>query len=310
MASQMVAKVRLALAPALPEWLHACLYLDARGFTTGPIPYGQKVLAMGIDVFDAELWIELSDGRRATLPLGPNHTVAEIWADFRTALASLSIDVDVWEKPQEVDDTTPFSENTHDRTFDAEHAQRFHRIISAVNGAFEEFRSPFFGRTGIQFWWGGFDFCVLLFTGRHAAPPEDRGFILRYDLDSEHLNAGFWPGDDATPEPRFFAYLVPQPPGCAVAPIQPPHASWADEMGEWVLTYDSVRTRSDPRATLLAFLKSVYQVAINEGGWDAEAFRYRAPPRGRRPGGDAADVLTGDRALGRSRIDRRRSRTP
>src|SRR6266404_2838358 len=95
MVVQMVAKVRLALAPALPEWLHACLYLDPRGFTTGPIPYGPKTLAIGIDVFDADVWFELSDGRRATVslgpsgpsgPSGPNRTVAEIWADFRVAL--------------------------------------------------------------------------------------------------------------------------------------------------------------------------------------------------------------------------------
>src|SRR5438067_4300953 len=201
MVAQMVAKVRLALAPPLPEWLHDCLYLDPRGFTTGPIPFGSQALAMRIDVFDAEVWIDVSDGRRAKVSLGPNRTVADIWADFRAALGSLEVGVDIWEKPQEIDDTTPFSQNTHDRTFDPEQAQRFHRIISAVNGAFEEFRSPFFGRTGVQFWWGGFDYSVLLFTGRHVPPPQDRGYILRYDLDSEHLNAGFWPGDDPTAEP-------------------------------------------------------------------------------------------------------------
>ena len=48
----------------------------------------------------------------------------------------------------------------------AEQAQRFHRVLSSVNAVFEEFRSPFFGRSGVQFWWGGFDLAVLLFNGR------------------------------------------------------------------------------------------------------------------------------------------------
>src|SRR5207253_11275019 len=98
MVAQMVAKVRLALAPPLPEWLHDCLYLDPRGFTTGPIPFGLQALAMRIDVFDAEVWIDVSDGRRARVSLGPNRTVADIWADCRAALGSLEVGVDTGEK--------------------------------------------------------------------------------------------------------------------------------------------------------------------------------------------------------------------
>ena len=285
MVAQMVGKVRLALAPPQPEWLNACLYLTARGFTTGAMPYGRLAVTIGIDVFDAVVRIEVSDGRRTTLPLGPNRTVAELWADFLAALAGLSIEVDLWDKPQEVVDTTPFHENTRDGAFNAEQAQRFHRVVSAVNDAFEEFRSPFFGRTGVQFWWGGFDFCVVLYTGRQVAAPDDRGIIARFDLDAEHMTAGFWLGDDDMPEAQFFAYLVPAPDGCADASVEPSQAAWDSSMGEWILPYEDVRASADPRAMIIAFLKSVYQVAVTKGGWDAQAFRYEAPalrPRRRR----------------------------
>ncbi|MGO9179493.1 MAG: DUF5996 family protein [Candidatus Limnocylindrales bacterium] len=277
MVAQMLGKARLALAPPQPEWLHACLYLDGRGFTTGAMPFGTAVVSIGIDVYDVAIRIDVSDGRRATVPLAPNRCVADIWADFRAALDGLGIDADIWEQPQELADTTPFSENRHDARLEPGHAQRFHRVLCGIDGVFEEFRSSFFGRSGVQFWWGSFDFCVLLFTGRHLTAPDHRGYIMRYDLDAEQLNAGFWPGDDSTPDARLYAYVVPRPDGCEVAPIEPALAAWAEAMGEWVLPYEDVRTSEDPRAAILEFLNSVYRVAVTNGGWSPEAYRYVTP---------------------------------
>ncbi len=79
MVGQMVGKVRLALAPAQPEWFNACLYLDGRGFTTGAMPHGDAVVSIGIDVYDSVIAIEVSDGRRRTVPLPPDRSVADIW---------------------------------------------------------------------------------------------------------------------------------------------------------------------------------------------------------------------------------------
>ena len=213
MVTQMLGKARLALSPTQPEWLHAALYLDARGFTTGALPFDGRLISMGVDVFDGVLWVDSSDGRTARIALADS-CVADIWAGFSAALIELGVDTSVWDKPQEVTDTTRFGENTHDCTFVPEHAQRFHTVLSLVQGVFEEFRSGFFGRTGVQFWWGAFDLGVLLFNGEHAEPPDDRGYIMRYDLDAEHLNCGFWPGDDSSPSPVFYAYLYPPRRAC------------------------------------------------------------------------------------------------
>ena len=38
----------------------------------------------------------------------------------------MGVEADIWEKPQEMSDATPFSANTDDRTLDLEQAQRFH----------------------------------------------------------------------------------------------------------------------------------------------------------------------------------------
>jgi len=278
MCAQMLGKTELALAPPQPEWLHARLLLDARGFTTAPMPVGSRIVTCGIDVFDSTIWIAASDGRSAKVAIGPDRCVADIWADYTAALSSLGVDADIWEKPQELTDVTPFHENRHDCVLVAADAQRFHRVLCSISGVLEEFRSGFFGRSGVQFWWGAFDLAVLLFSGEHAAAPDDRGYIMRYDLDAAHMNAGFWPGDDATPAPGFYGYLVPQPPGCATAPVGPSHAGWVDSMGEWMMSYDAVRTSDDPRATLLEFLTSVYGIAVSHAGWDPERFSYVKPP--------------------------------
>ena len=241
------------------------------------MPAGAGVVSMGLDLFTPSIWLNASDGRKASVDVGGGRSVAEIWREFRDALARLDLDLDLWDKPQEMPGATPFSENAHDCTIALDHAQRFHRILSAVNGVFEEFRSEFFGRTGVQFWWGSFDFSVLLFSGKKAVAPDDRGYIMRHDLDAEHFNAGFWPGDDSSPSPGFYGYLVPQPPGCAAAPIEPEHAGWVEAMGEWMMPYEAFRACPDPRKALLDFLRSVYRVALTEGGWDAQAFKYVKP---------------------------------
>ena len=276
--AQMIGKARLALTPPQPEWLHACLYLDGRGFTTAAMPYGTDIVSMGIDVYDDAIWIRVSNGRKANVPIGTDRCIADIWSAFRDALASLGINIDIWEKPQEIADLTPFSENRHDCTIVARDAQRFCRVLASINSVLQEFRSRFFGRSGVQFWWGGFDFAVLLFTGKHLEAPNDHGYIMRYDLDAEHLNAGFWPGDDATPYPALYGYLVPRPDGCESAAVGSEHAEWVEAMGEWVMPYEAVRTSSDPRQAILAFLEGVYRVATSLGGWNAEVFTYKKPP--------------------------------
>ena len=276
--TQMLGKAKLALLPAQPEWLHVRLFLDAHGFTTGAMPHRSTVVTMGIDVFRGELWIAGPEGRRSAVVLGPDRTVSAIWSDFQGALAGLDLELDLWEKPQELADATPFSENLHDRTFLPEQAQRFHRVLSSVNAVFEEFRSPFFGRSGVQFWWGTFDLTVLLFSGRATPAPAGSGHIMRYDLDAEHLNAGFWPGDDSAPEPGLYAYVVPRPPGCEVASMAPDYAGWVEAMGEWLMPYEALRTCPDPRQAILDFLGAAYRVTQTHGGWDAAAHEYVRPP--------------------------------
>jgi hypothetical protein len=130
----------------------------------------------------------------------------------------------------------------------------------------------------VQFWWGSFDLSVLAFSGKQSTPPPGANYIMRYDLDAEHLACGFWPGGDASPEPMFYAYMYPQPPGCENAEIKPAAAGWVKDLGEWVLPYEEVRRSANPRLQILEFLASAYDIAGSMGGWDLESFSYSPPP--------------------------------
>ena len=49
--------------------------------------------------------------------------------------------------------------------------------------------------------------------------------------DQEAATCGFWPGSAKLPEPAFFAYTFPEPPGCREAVIQPDAAAYHLALG-------------------------------------------------------------------------------
>ena len=55
-------------------------------------------------------------------------------------------------------------------------------------------------------------------------------------------SAGFWPGNAVLPYPAFYSYAYPAPGGFAEAAIRPAAAFYSNELGEFILPYDAVRT--------------------------------------------------------------------
>src|SRR4029079_15822460 len=137
--------------------------------------------------------------------------------------------------------------------------------MSGIHGLFEAWRSPFFGRSGVNFWWGGFDMTVALYNGRHATPRRGSNYIMRYDLDADALTIGFWPGDD-NDEPMFFSYIVPEPPDCPAYPMDVLTTSWAPTRAEWVLPYEAVRDRPDRHDVVRRFMDAGYRAAGDLAG--------------------------------------------
>jgi len=122
----------------------------------------------------------------------------------------------------------------------------------------------------VHFFWGSFDLAVTRFSGR-AAPPREGPAFMREAYSHEVISHGLWPGNDQTGGPVFYAYAVPEPQGFKQAAIEPSAAAYNRDMGEFLLSYEAVRTAADPDDALAQFIDSTYDAGARLGGWDRGA---------------------------------------
>ncbi len=269
--TQVVGKVRMALTPHVNHWWEVPLYVNARGMTTSPIPYGSHAFEIGFDFVDHNLAIRLSDGAVKFVPLYPR-SVADFYLEFMAVLRAIGIEVRIWPHPVEVPDPIPFKEDDRHASYDAEYVNRFHRILVRIDAALKEFRSRFIGKVSpVHFFWGSFDLAVTRFSGRRAPEREGADAVTREAYSHECSSAGFWPGGGDVKAPAFYAYTVPEPEGYRTYPIQPPSAFYHQNLREFVLMYDDIRSAPDPKATLLDFCQSAYEAGAALGNWDRAA---------------------------------------
>lgn len=264
--TQIVGKIRLALAPRVNHWWHVPLYVTARGLTTSRIPDRHRSFEIAFDFIDHQLHIETSDGGRRTMPLAPT-TVQEFYGAVIAALGELRIDVRIWPMPVEVPSPIRFDQDRQHASYDADWAHRWWSVVRQIDSVFEEFRGRFVGKCSpVHFFWGSFDLAVTRFSGRRA--PERADPIMQEAYSHEVISAGFWPGGGAVAGPAFYVYAAPEPPGFRAASILPAAATYNVELGEFILMYEDVRTAESPRHMLLDFLQSTYEAGANLGKWD------------------------------------------
>ena len=278
--TQIVGKVRLALAPPANHWWNIPLYVSTCGLTTSPIPYGWRSFEVEFDFIAQQLHIRVSDGNSKQLPLVPQ-SVADFYRQFFAALESLDIFVEIWKMPVEVADPIAFDQDGVHASYDAASAHAFWRILLSVDRVFKSFRCRFLGKSSpVHFFWGSFDLAVTRFSGRRAPERRDTDPILRKIMTEayshEVISAGFWPGGGAVNDAAFYCYAVPQPDGFEKWPVQPASAVYHTGLGEYVLMYDEVRRASSPASALLEFLQSTYEAGAISGKWDRDSLERSA----------------------------------
>jgi hypothetical protein len=274
--SQIVGKVRLALAPMVNHWWQVPLYVNARGLTTSAMPYDGGAVEIGFDFLDHVLRIETSRGETRLVTLAPR-SVADFYRDVMATLGAMGVHVHIWPWPVELPEVIRFDRDETHGAYDADAAERFWRSLMQADRLLHEFRGRFIGKCSpVHFWWGSFDLSCTRFSGR-LAPPHPGGIphladrVAREAYSHECMSAGWWPGGGAVMEPAFYAYAYPEPAGCPDASIRPDAGHYHLELREWILPYDAVRSAGDPDATLLDFLESTYDAAARLGAWDRAA---------------------------------------
>jgi hypothetical protein len=283
--TQIVGKIRMEFSPWTNHSWHVTLYLTSRGLTTSPIPHGTRTFEILFDFVAHELHIDVSDATQRSLKLQAR-SVADFYRELTSTLSELGVPVQINLLPNEITDPIPFDQDEQHRAYDREFANRFWRVLVQSDRVFKEFRSRFCGKCSpVHFFWGSFDLAVTRFSGR-PAPPHPGGIphlpdsVTREAYSQEVSSLGFWPGNAAMPAPIFYSYAYPAPAGFAEAKIRPESATFHEQLREWTLPYDAVRTASAPEETLLEFAQSTYDAAASLGNWDRDAFVEKKPERG------------------------------
>jgi len=284
--TQVVGKVRLAQTPLINHWWNVTLDVTCRGLSTAPMPYGDgRHVHIDFDFVDHRLRVGDSAGHSRSFALAPM-SVADFYRKTMDLLEAMDLAVDIWPVPVEVETAIPFAEDTTHTSYDPDATQRFWRALLHADHVMTAFRADFIGKSSpVHFFWGAFDLAVTRFSGREA-PPHPGGYpnvgdhVMQEAYSHEVHSAGLWPGTGFG-EAAFYAYAYPEPDGFAAHPVQPAAAYYLDELGEFVLPYEAVRSADDPDAALRTFLQSTYEAVADLAGWDRAALeRQRERKRG------------------------------
>jgi hypothetical protein len=281
--TQIVGKVRMALAAPINHWWHVPLYVSPRGLTTTAVPYDGRLFRVDFDFIDHRLTITDDRPGRFAMELEPM-SVAAFYAEFMTGLRDRGIDVRIWRRPVEVRDAIPFDEDERHTTYDRRHVERFWRALVSADRVLDEFRSTFVGKASpVHFFWGSFDLASTRFSGRPAprhpgGMPNCADWVMEEAYSGQLWSAGWWP-QSGPPGPAFYAYSYPEPADYGNAAVLPAGATYDPASREFLLPYDAVRPAADPDGAVLEFLRSAYAAAADLGEWDRLALEATHPPR-------------------------------
>ena len=274
--TQIVGKTRLALAPRENHWWQVAQYVTSRGLTTSPIPFGNLTFTVEFDFQKHQLNVTTSKGAIGTLSLAPR-TVSEFYQDYTELLRSMGLTVTIWPVPVEIESWIRFPDDRIHASYDPESVHRAWQVLIQADRVLKEFRGRFLGKASpVHFFWGSFDLATTRFSGRRAplhpgGSPNLGAWVMQEAYSHECSSAGFWPGSGPIAEPVFYSYAYPEPDGFRGAPVQPSAARYSDELHEFVLPYQAVRTAASPDEMLLAFLQTTYAAAADCGRWDRTA---------------------------------------
>ena len=274
--AQIVGKVRAATSSPRNHWWHVALSVTSRGLTTGPLLHDGKAFEILIDLSAHQLVVQTLENQTRTFSLEEGLSVSDFDLQLHAALEELGVDVAIREEPFGMPTSTPFREDTAHAHWDRDAIGRFHRALVWSHFVLEEFSGWFSGKqSSTHFMWQSFDLCLTRFSGRPAGLTASD--VVSRGAYSHEVNLfGFFMGNEWTmPDACYYAFIVPEPEGLRDVPVV--GGEWSSS-GIAVLPYERVRTATDPRTVVLAFLQSAYEAAAGLADWDVSGFESAACP--------------------------------
>ncbi|HSE40507.1 MAG TPA: DUF5996 family protein [Acidobacteriota bacterium] len=271
--TQIVGKIRLELTPWTNHSWHSTLYVSSRGLTTTTIPHGKRMFQIDFDFIDHKLFITTTDGATRILQLGPR-SVADFYKELFSKLSELNLNVKIHTTPNELVDPIPLDQDNEHKSYDADYVNRFWRTLVQADRILKRFRARYIGKCSpIHFFWGSFDLAVTRFSGGTA--PEHPGGVpnlpdrvVREAYSHEVSSCGWWPGNEQYPQPAFYSYTYPEPPGFANAPVQPAGAGYDTKMREFIFPDAELLKCASIDDAVLDFAQSTYEAGANLAKWN------------------------------------------
>lgn len=275
---QIIGKIRMCRTPRKNHWWNITSYITQNGITTGPIPYANdtETFQITINVLNHTLAVENSKGEHHSFNLVSGLTVAEFYQKLTHILETQKINYSIIDRPFDLKIDGRFVQIDDYRHYDQDYVYQLWKTLLWIDTVFKEFSGRFYGKTcPVHLYWHSMDLTVTRFSGKKAPKMPASARISDKDAYShEVISFGFWPGDENTPEPAFYAYTYPSPEGLDQQIIQPLMAEWVDNNGSpmALLRYNDLIKEADPKKTLLAFMESTYQAGAKLAHWDIEGF--------------------------------------
>jgi hypothetical protein len=272
---QIVGKVALRASALRNHWWNVTLRPTSRGLVTTRLHAGGIDFEIAFDLIAHRVVVRTGASDEAfSLALEDGLSVASFYAALTRGLEQLGIRVPILAKPYGMAVTVPFAEDDVHKAYDREYVRRWHEVVVWTSDVLETFASDFAGKQGpVQLFWHSFDLALARYSGRRNPGPPSPNPVEREAYSHEVIAFGFWPGDPVTTEAMYYTYTAPEPAGLAERPLLPSGAQWAAQGASHlgVISYDAIRSASDPEAALRAFCQSGYASGAEAAAWDVAA---------------------------------------
>lgn len=248
--SRLLGAIRRSSSPRQRHWAHVTLRVVPEGFITTPIPCGDGTFGLRLDLVHHVVRVLETGGQSLEIPL-EGQSLARLHSEVLGALKGMEIDVNV--------DAETFSDDSSGE-WDRLAVDRFRLALLQIYAVFKAFKGNQRQETSpVQLFPHHFDMALSWFSGRQV-PGQDPSDEGRSD---EQMTFGFVTGDDAIPEPYFYATAYPEPAGFVGSDL--PEAAYWNEGGfsGAVLPYSALVQADEPRPLLSEFLSQAHQAGAS-----------------------------------------------
>lgn len=268
--SQILGKLKLALAPQEPQWAHVTLPLTVNGFSTGPLWSGETLFEVDIDVAAGIITVHV-ESNRTMFPLEDGKSLKTYYTEIIGTLQASGVRLELNPKTQEMRELRYLDRDETPLAYDADAAQRGMRVFQYAAREQAAFLAPLRCRkVKPALFWGTFDVSSMIVYGKSEPFPEDK-LIEKAAFDEHMIEFGFWLGDESVDVPMFFILPYPfQYTELDSERLQPTDAYYDAKMSECFLSLEKAGRSSDVRA----FFRTSFELLNEQLGWEGCAHYF------------------------------------